>query len=121
LIINVDTGKIIVQDFKRADTFGKRFWGLLLRRKPIVDEGLLLSPCRSVHTCFMAFPIDVIYLDRFMLVVAAYSEVRSWRFLKSVKGVQHVLEVPSGTVVATGTKRGHKLEFLTNYLTNISE
>ena len=47
-----------------ADTFWRRFLGLMGRKSIAPSEALLLSPCSSVHMCFMRFPIDVAYIKR---------------------------------------------------------
>ncbi|HLO94144.1 MAG TPA: DUF192 domain-containing protein, partial [Burkholderiaceae bacterium] len=47
-----------------ARSFWQRLGGLLVRPRLGAGEGLLLKPCNSVHTCFMRYAIDVIYLDR---------------------------------------------------------
>ncbi|MEI7880862.1 MAG: DUF192 domain-containing protein, partial [bacterium] len=46
-----------------ADTFWKRSIGLMGKPGLKAGQGLLLSPCGSIHTCFMRFPIDIIFLD----------------------------------------------------------
>ncbi|TML60208.1 MAG: DUF192 domain-containing protein, partial [Actinobacteria bacterium] len=53
--------------------------GLLGRTSLPDGEGLLLKPCGSVHTFFMRFPIDVVFLDRELSVVAVSAEVAPWR------------------------------------------
>ena len=112
VVTNVDTGKILIKKMKRADTFWRRFLGLLPEKSLPADEGLLLTPCRSVHTFFMRFEIDVIYLDNMGRVLAAFSHVKPWRILPFVKGVEEVLETASGTVNRTETKPGNYLNWV---------
>lgn len=67
----------------------------MFQKKLDRDSGLFIQNCSSIHTCFMYFPIDVIYLDRNCTVL--YTEtVAPWRIGKIVKHTRHVLELPVG-------------------------
>ena len=82
-------------DVEVADSFMTRFKGLMLRKCLNDTSGLLIKKCSSIHTCFMRFPIDVIYLDGDYTVL--YTEtVVPWRTGKIVKNTKHVLELPEG-------------------------
>lgn len=82
-------------DAEVADSFMSRFKGLMLRKHLDESSGLLIKKCSSIHTCFMRFPIDVIYLDKNYTVL--YTEtVYPWRVGKIVKHTRHVLELPQG-------------------------
>lgn len=80
---------------KTADTFVKRFLGLMFRKTIDRDTALLITPCGSVHTCFMRFPIDVLYLDKDDRILFRET-VRPWRIGKLMKGVRSVLELQAG-------------------------
>lgn len=90
-----------------ADSFARRFIGLMGRRSMEADEGLLLKRCGSIHTCFMHFPIDVIYLSRAYTVLDSET-VKPWRMGTLVKGAAHVLELPEGC--RGQFPAGHRLE-----------
>lgn len=80
---------------KKADTFMKRFLGLMFKRAMPIGHGILLMPCSGIHTCFMRFPIDVIYLsDNYE--VLGIETVGPWRLGRHVKGAKMVLELPAG-------------------------
>ena len=68
-------------EFVVAESFAVRLRGMLGRR-PIAASGLPLvmafPRCSSVHTCFMAFPIDIAFIDRNGNVLACYENVRPW-------------------------------------------
>lgn len=66
-VYNTTRGVVLVQDVEVAFDFWKRFKGLLGRRSFPVGAGLLLKPCNSVHSCFMAFPFDVLFLNEEMV------------------------------------------------------
>ncbi len=98
----------MVQRCELADGFFSRFRGLLGRRGLPPGEGLLLRPSSSVHTMFMRFPIDVVFLDRGLQVVGVSAEVRPWR-LAGRRGTRHVLELGAGEAQARGIRTGERL------------
>ena len=79
-----------------ADHFFTRFRGLMLRRNLAPGEGLLLKNCSAIHCCFMRFPIDAVYLDGQMQVVAVET-VKPWRLGGIFPGAKHVLELEAGS------------------------
>lgn len=81
-----------------ADNFFTRFRGLMLRKALAPDEGLLLKNCSAIHCCFMRFPIDVVYLNGDMQVVAVET-VKPWRLGGIHPGAKHVLELEAGSAV----------------------
>ena len=84
-------------EFVVAESFGARLRGML-GRSPITAGGLPLvmafPQCSSVHTCFMAYPIDIAFIDRNGNVLACYENVRPWRMC-SHPCAWAVLERPS--------------------------
>jgi uncharacterized membrane protein (UPF0127 family) len=73
----------------------RRLQGLLGRRNLAADEGLLLQPASSVHTLFMRFPIDVVFLDRDLRVLRVADSVPPWRAVRRRRS-RLVLELPAG-------------------------
>jgi uncharacterized membrane protein (UPF0127 family) len=69
--------------------------GLLGRRALPSDEGLLLRPAGSIHTFFMRFPIDAVFLDGEGRVVRVVHSIRPWR-AASARGARAVLELRAG-------------------------
>ena len=61
-------------------------------------EGLWIEPCSSIHTCFMRFPIDVVFLDEKLSVVRVIASMKPWRFSTWVWKARSVLELESGTL-----------------------
>lgn len=105
-----DTGVVLGDRIVRADTFWPRLVGLLPRRGLAPGEGLLLEPCGAVHTLFMRFPIDVLFLDRDDRVVSTAPGLPPWR-TRGVRGAVRVLELPAGTLWRTGVGVGAGLRF----------
>lgn len=83
-------------DVELADTFVKRFCGLMLRRHLPEGRGLLLAPCDGVHMLFMRFAIDVVYLDKDLRVKKIVRKLRPWLGLSVCFGAWGALELPSG-------------------------
>jgi uncharacterized protein len=92
-----------------ADNLRTRGVGLLGRRGLSEKQGLLIQPCTSVHTVFMRFPIDVVYLDAEGLVVKSVQDMRAFRFSLGGKGAKRVLELPSGALAQAGVAPGDRL------------
>jgi|GEM_PF-271463 len=97
-MISLDSNRIVVEELQIADSFWSRFVGLQFRRELPVGHGLLLVPCRSIHTCWMRFAIDVIFLDVAGTVLDINTSLRPWRTAASKVGRSHAtLEVAAGT------------------------
>lgn len=94
-------------EFVVAESFAVRLRGMLGRR-PIAAGGLPLvmafPRCSSVHTCFMAYPIDIAFIDRSGNILACYENVRPWRMC-FCPGAWAVLERPSILVSPTVLQR----------------
>ena len=87
-----------------------RFLGLMGRSRLEAGEALLIKPCSSIHTFFMRFPIDVVFVDKGSRVVKIAESVKPWRFLLGGKGAHAVLELPSGALASTDLKVGDHLD-----------
>ena len=79
-----------------ADTFWKRSLGLMGKPRLEPGRGLLIPGCRSIHTCFMRFPIDAIFLDDHDRPVKIVRNIRPWRLAWGGLKACSVLEVESG-------------------------
>jgi uncharacterized membrane protein (UPF0127 family) len=79
--------------------------GLLGRRELPQGEGILLQPAASVHTFFMRFPIDAVFLDRESRVLRVAENLRPWR-LAGCKGARAVIELRAGECERVGLAAG---------------
>ena len=95
-LINQSSGCVVVERLRFAATFWTRFRGLQLQKALPADQGILIAPCRSIHTHWMRFAIDVAMLNRSGVVVQCYSDVRPWRMLPGDRSVVYVLETTAG-------------------------
>jgi hypothetical protein len=98
-----DNGKMIANRIQIADTFWKRFRGLMLKPALEAGEGLLISPCSSIHMMFMKFPIDAIFIDAKIQVKALYRKLRPWLSISSIhRDACSVIELKAGTIDEVG-------------------
>ena len=82
--------------------------GLLGRRSLPSGEGILLRPAGSVHMFFMAFAIDVVWLDRDLQVLDVKADLKPWR-TASRRGAKAALELPAGESARVGLRAGDQL------------
>ncbi len=110
---NVTRDRILADRAARASSFRERLVGLLGRASLPVGEGLHIVPCNSIHTFFMRIPIDVAFLDPDGVIVKQFSALPPWRATSVYFHAKSVLELPAGTLLASGTREGDRLAFET--------
>ncbi|OIO36833.1 MAG: hypothetical protein AUJ74_00975 [Candidatus Omnitrophica bacterium CG1_02_44_16] len=108
--INVTTGEIIADNVRIAQDFMSRSIGLLNRQNLNENEALLIKPCPSIHTFFMKFPIDVLFLSKEGNIVKIAHSLKPWRLSGCLLGCFMVLELPPGKVLKTTIKLGNVIE-----------
>jgi uncharacterized protein len=108
LIVNLTRGNAVCVG-ELADRPLARMRGLMGRRGLPAGEGLLLRPAPSIHTGFMRFAIDAVFLDHSLRVLAVVEGVRPWR-IASKRSARAVLELPAGESARRGVKVGDRLE-----------
>ncbi|ACX52177.1 protein of unknown function DUF192 [Ammonifex degensii KC4] len=110
-VLNLTRNYFLVTRLYKARTFSQRLRGLIGRAPLKPGEGLLIEPCRAVHTCFLSCPIDVLFYDSEKRVVALFPSLLPWRFTPFIEQAQGVLELPAGTLKISGTQIGDELGF----------
>ena len=110
---NIDTGAIVADNVAVAATHAERAVGLLSRTGLEPGEALWIIPSRGVHTWGMRFAIDVLALDDRGIVIDRVEALKPWRIRLPRRGTAGVLELPTGTLSASGTALGHRIEFQT--------
>lgn len=103
---NLTTGAILAQTLIPAFDRHSRNQGLLGRDGLPSGSALVLAPCSGVHTWFMRFPIDILFVSRAGRVLKARRAVRPWRIALRL-GAFAVIETPANGT--TGTQVGHQL------------
>lgn len=95
-LLNSTKGSQVLFDIKQAKTFWPRLKGLLGRSSLSEAEGLWIHQCNSIHTFWMQFPIDCIFLDSELKVKKVCENVRPGRMVLPVWGAKSVIEVKAG-------------------------
>lgn len=108
-VLNATRGTRLATRLEAATTSATRRKGLLGRNGLSAGEGLWIAPCESVHTFFMRFPIDLVYLDRQLRVKKVRHSVGPWR-MSACLSAHSILELPAGTIRETRTERGDTVE-----------
>ena len=103
-----ENGKIVCERCTLARNPYSRMRGLLGRGGLERGEGLLLQPAGSIHTAFMRFPIDAVFLDGDRRVLRIAADVRPWR-TAAAKRSRAVLELAAGEAARVGLEPGHQL------------
>ena len=98
-----------------ADAPAERAVGLLGRISMSRQEGLWIVPCAMIHTLFMRFAIDVVFLDRELKAVRVIEGLKPWRLSPWVLGAHSVLELAAGALRGADggclVRKGELLEF----------
>jgi uncharacterized membrane protein (UPF0127 family) len=111
--INVTKGVALASELEVAKSFAARSKGLLGRDGLRPEQGMLIDPCSSVHTWFMRFPIDVVFLDSKNRVVGLRRNMKPWRMAWSWRGAK-TIELPVGVIATTRTQVGDIVAFQTS-------
>jgi uncharacterized membrane protein (UPF0127 family) len=108
---NLERGIVLATRAKLASSYVDRFFGLMMRKGVEEGGGLLLTKSSSVHSFFMRFRFDAIYLDREGRVVKVVPSMRQWWVSFGGRGAKDTLELPAGVAASTGTQPGDTLAF----------
>jgi uncharacterized protein len=106
---NTTRATTLVSEGRVANWFWTRLRGLIGHAPLQPGQGLLIVPGHSIHTHFMGFAIDVVYVNRSQEVVGIDAAIPPWRLGGHYRGARYVLELPPGTAQATGTQVGDRL------------
>jgi uncharacterized membrane protein (UPF0127 family) len=112
VVLTREDGSVVCERCFLAEKLWTRMRGLLGRSQLEPGEGMLISRTGSVHTFFMRFPIDVVFLDADLVVVGIRAHLGAWRMALQ-RRAKYALELPSGEAerrgVAVGTRLAHQL------------
>ena len=108
LTLRRENGRIVCDTVQVADTILRRMRGLLGRDGLEPGYGLLLRPAWSIHTAFMRFPIDVVFVDHDLIVIRIQPSMRSFR-TASCRGAREVVELAAGECERRGLEVGDRV------------
>jgi uncharacterized membrane protein (UPF0127 family) len=110
-LVNLSNERVIAEKLEGAYHFFQRLKGLMFTESLGSRTGLHIKPCRSIHTFFMSYSIDVLYVNNQNIVIAIDERLEPGRVGKLYADATSVIELPAGTVEETGTCIGNELHF----------
>lgn len=105
-VYNSTRNSLIADDVKVAENFFSRSIGLLSKKSLSQGEGLVIKPCCSVHTFFMKFSIDVLFVGGNGNIIALYENVKPYRILPIHPTSRYVIELPAGQISDKKIEKG---------------
>jgi len=108
-LTNLTRDRVLGTRIAVADRWWLRLRGLLGRPPLGAGGGVLLTPCRAVHTFGLSYPVDVAFLDRRGAVVALYHRLGPGNASRWHRAAVYALELPVGTLAMTETRQGDTL------------
>jgi uncharacterized membrane protein (UPF0127 family) len=108
LVLVGPKGQVVCQVCHLADRPHTRMRGVIGMKALRRGEGVLLRPTFSIHTAFVRFPIDAVFLDQDMMVVSVAHEMKPWR-LAGTRKAKAVLELAAGECRRLGVRPGDRL------------
>ena len=112
IIKNSHRGTILGEAIEVALTASQRVKGLLGRECLEDGQGLLFKSCSSLHTFFMHFPIDIVFMDKKGKVLKTAPEVRPFKLVAAPFRAYYALELPTGAITHSATRVGDILDFV---------
>ena len=105
---NPKTQQVIAENLTLNNTFFSRLIGLMGKKSLPPGSGIILKPCTQIHTCFMRFNIDVIFLDDNLEVLHVIENMPPWRISPLFLKARYTVELPAGTLKGS-VKKGEIL------------
>jgi uncharacterized membrane protein (UPF0127 family) len=109
-LYDLDQQCSVVDDLEVAEAMGARTRGLLGHDPLRLGQGMLIRPCRWIHTFGMSFPIDIVYVDKHSRIVAVSQNLRPGRIDRPVPRAWFVVEMAAGAIRHAGLNVGDHLE-----------
>jgi len=111
-IKNVTRGTVVATDERWARTIAERTRGLLDSDGLEPGEALVIAPCTSIHMVGMAFPIDVLFVNKRRVVLRAIEGLKpGLHFTRIYFTAKQCIELPVGAIAQSGTQAGDELEW----------
>ena len=111
-IYSVATRKgVLIENCLYRRSFAFRLRGLMGKKRLPSGSGILLDPCKGIHTFFMRFPITAIFIDDSSNVIAVFHNIKPYRATPFIKGAAAVLEINSTQELDYTVEKGERLIF----------
>jgi uncharacterized membrane protein (UPF0127 family) len=108
---NTDRGTVLATRATLADSYVARLFGLMGRKGVAEGGGLLLTKSASIHSFFMRFRFDAVFLDKQGRVTKVVPSMRQWWIAFGGHGAKDVIELPAGAAASTQTQSGDQIVF----------
>ncbi len=112
VIINETKNTVLVKEAKFAKNFFERMLGLIPRKEISEEQALVFENCKQIHTFFMKFSIDVIYLNRDSKVIKLEESISPFRICRWVKDSKYIIEAKAGIIKNKNIEIGDKIKFI---------
>lgn len=103
----------LIEHLEVAESLMARGKGLLGRSSLDADHALWIHDCNSIHTFFMKFAIDCVFVDKSLKVKAIYENVQPWRLVLPIWGARSVVEMAAGSARRLNVNVGDQLNVVT--------
>jgi hypothetical protein len=111
-LINQTKNTILAEDVLIANTPFKRIRGLLGKKVFLPNQAIILDPCNSVHTFFMRFAVDILFVDKDYKVVKALPDFSPNRITRICWHFSRAIELPVGRLKLTNTRTKDQLRLI---------
>ena len=108
-LVNKSKKLTVAAHVEQALSFQQRLLGLMGRPTFACDHTIWFESCNSIHTCFMKFPIDVVFVDRHLVVRKVVRNLKPWRLVLPVWGAQSTFEFAAGVATTEKVSVGDQL------------
>jgi len=98
VLLHNEKKTVVGENIFLANSFITRFMGLMFKKEIRNYTGYLISPCNSIHTFFMKFNIDVLFITKDKKIIKIIRNLKPWRLTFIYFKSYEVLEMPSGTL-----------------------
>jgi uncharacterized membrane protein (UPF0127 family) len=112
IVTNSDRGTVMGEAIEVAMTAVQRVKGLLGRDCLADGQGLLFRGCSSLHTFFLQFPVDIVFLDKQGKVLKSARDVKPFKVVMAPFRAYYALELPVGAIDGSATRIGDRVIFL---------
>jgi uncharacterized protein len=110
-LVQAGNGNIVAQEVMRANTFFRRLKGLMFTKSLPSGCCLHIQPCRSVHTFFMKYTIDILYLDAQYNIIGVEAKLKPGKIGAVYSNSVSVIELPEGTIQQKDIQIGQAVRF----------
>jgi uncharacterized membrane protein (UPF0127 family) len=108
-LINRSKNQTIATTVEQARGPWQRLRGLIGRSDLAPETAFYIPGCTTIHTCFMRFPIDAVFVSKNLEVTSLYRNLKPWRMTKVQWGARSVIELAAGTINKMAIEIGDQL------------